>query len=92
MIRVLPPICSLYYSNQRFQECEIIRNAEDSILEPPDPLQKLKDAVGLRGYQADTVRAQLDRSPYPLIICGDFNDLQTPIPIFIFGEACRMLL
>ena len=44
--------------------------------------KKLKNALGLRGYQADTVRKQLDASPYPLIICGDFNDVPNSYTYF----------
>ena len=62
---------------------EIIRNAEDSMLQASRSLaKKLKDALGLRGYQADTVRRQLDASPYPYIICGDFNDVPNSYTYF----------
>ena len=45
-------------------------------------VKKLKYALGLRGYQADTVRKQLDASPYPLVICGDFNDVPNSYSYF----------
>jgi endonuclease/exonuclease/phosphatase family metal-dependent hydrolase len=67
---------SVLFKPKDFRNVEIIRNAEDSMLEASRSLvKKLKFALGLRGFQADTVRRQLDKSPYPLIICGDFNDV-----------------
>src|SRR5664279_419102 len=67
---------SVLFKPRDFRNVEIIQNAEDSILEASRSLvKKLKNALGLRGYQADTVRKQLDASPYPMIICGDFNDV-----------------
>lgn len=38
---------------------------------------KLNSAFGMRAAQADSVRNAMDASPYPVIICGDFND--TPV-------------
>jgi endonuclease/exonuclease/phosphatase family metal-dependent hydrolase len=62
---------------------EIIRNAEDSMLQASRSLaKKLKGALGLRGYQADTVRRQLDACPHPYIICGDFNDVPNSYTYF----------
>jgi len=35
---------------------------------------KLKKAFVIRANQVDVLRENIDRSPYPVIICGDFND------------------
>jgi endonuclease/exonuclease/phosphatase family metal-dependent hydrolase len=35
---------------------------------------KLKKAFVIRANQADILKENIDRSPYPVIICGDFND------------------
>jgi endonuclease/exonuclease/phosphatase family metal-dependent hydrolase len=74
---------SVLFKTKDFRNVEIIRNAEDSILEASRSLlKKLKNALGLRGYQADTVRKQLDASPYPIVICGDFNDVPNSYSYF----------
>jgi endonuclease/exonuclease/phosphatase family metal-dependent hydrolase len=74
---------SVLFKPKDFRSVEIIRNAEDSILEASRSLaKKLKNALGPRGYQADTVRRQLDASPYPLVICGDFNDVPNSYTYF----------
>ncbi|MBI4648835.1 MAG: endonuclease/exonuclease/phosphatase family protein [Bacteroidia bacterium] len=35
---------------------------------------KLKQAFIKRAQQADTISGHINKSPYPVIICGDFND------------------
>jgi endonuclease/exonuclease/phosphatase family metal-dependent hydrolase len=84
MIRVFTThLQSVLFKQKDFRNVEIVRNAEDSILQASRSLaKKLKDALGLRGYQADTVRRQLDISPYPLVICGDFNDVPNSYTYF----------
>jgi endonuclease/exonuclease/phosphatase family metal-dependent hydrolase len=74
---------SVLFKSKDFRNLEIIRNADDSILQASRSLaKKLRDALGLRGYQADTVRKQLDASPLPLVICGDFNDVPNSYTYF----------
>jgi endonuclease/exonuclease/phosphatase family metal-dependent hydrolase len=74
---------SVLFKSKDFRNVEIIRNAEDSMLEASRSLvKKLKYALGLRGYQADIVRRQLDSCNYPLIICGDFNDVPNSYSYF----------
>ncbi len=84
MIRIFTThLQSVLFKPKDFRNVEIIRNAEDSILQASRSLaKKLKEALGVRGYQADTVRRQLDASPYPLVICGDFNDVPNSYTYF----------
>ena len=37
-------------------------------------LKKLRDAYRIRGVQVDSVIRHIESSPYPVIVCGDFND------------------
>jgi endonuclease/exonuclease/phosphatase family metal-dependent hydrolase len=74
---------SVLFKTKDFRNVEIIQNAQDSIVEASRSLvKKLKNALGLRGYQADTVRKRLDSSPFPLVICGDFNDVPNSYSYF----------
>lgn len=74
---------SVLFRPKDFRDVEIIRNVDDSVLEASKSiLKKLKRAFGLRGKQADIVRAELDKSPYPVIICGDFNDVPNSYTYF----------
>ena len=38
-------------------------------------LYKLRRGFIQRQLQADRIRAEIDRSPYPVIVCGDLNDV-----------------
>ncbi|MFN0275169.1 MAG: endonuclease/exonuclease/phosphatase family protein [Chitinophagales bacterium] len=40
-------------------------------------MRKLNTAFSMRSVQVDSVREAMEQSPYPVIICGDFND--TPV-------------
>ena len=74
---------SVLFKAKDFRNVEIIRNAEDSMLQASRSLaKKLKGALGLRGYQADTVRRQLDACTVPYVICGDFNDVPNSYTYF----------
>ena len=67
---------SVLFHGKDFRNVEIIKNVDDSVLEASRSIiKKLKIAYSLRRDQADLVREQLDKSPYPVIICGDFNDV-----------------
>lgn len=80
---------SVLFKPKDFRDVEIIRNAKDSILQASRSLaKKLKYALSLRGYQADTVRRHLDASPYPVVICGDFNDVPNSYTYFHI-RGCR---
>ena len=37
-------------------------------------LQRMKRAYGHRARQVDILKDTINRSPYPVIVCGDFND------------------
>ena len=38
-------------------------------------IAKFKIAFMKRKIQADHIKAEIDRSPYPVIVCGDLNDV-----------------
>ncbi|HNJ30238.1 MAG TPA: endonuclease/exonuclease/phosphatase family protein, partial [Ferruginibacter sp.] len=48
---------------------------EKTIKESRSILGKFKRGFLKRQEQADRIRAELDQSPYPVILTGDFNDL-----------------
>lgn len=74
---------SVLFQKQDYKHVETIKNAKDSMLEASKSLvKKLKLGYTLRGQQVDTVRALLDSSPYPEVICGDFNDVPNSYTYF----------
>ncbi len=67
---------SFKFNKDDYESLEQIRNTKENALPASkDIFQKMKLAFTRRGEQARIVRDALDRSPYPSVICGDFNDV-----------------
>ena len=67
---------SIYFnaSNYTFFDSLGTRYTEQQLNEILDISYRLKDAFIKRAGQADIISAQISKSPYPVIVCGDFND------------------
>lgn len=53
-----------------------IKNGDDSmLLTSYTIMQKLKAAGKVRADQADLMKSSIEKSPFPSIVCGDFNDV-----------------
>lgn len=52
-------------------------------------LSKFKKGFLKRQLQADTVRACIEKSPYPVIVCGDFNDVPNSYPYETIGKGLQ---
>lgn len=50
--------------------------------------KKLKYAFQSRARQADALRRHIDNSPYPVVVCGDFNDTPTS---YAYAQLNRIL-
>ncbi len=74
---------SVLFRSKDFRNIEIIKNVDDSVLQASKSIvKKLKRAYSFRSAQADLVNTQLAQSPYPAIICGDFNDVPNSYTYF----------
>ncbi|HXB09159.1 MAG TPA: endonuclease/exonuclease/phosphatase family protein [Puia sp.] len=74
---------SVLFRSKDYHDIEIIKNVDDSILMASKSIaKKLSYASRHRGDQAEEVRVRLDRSPFPGIICGDFNDVPNSYAYF----------
>jgi endonuclease/exonuclease/phosphatase family metal-dependent hydrolase len=74
---------SVLFHSKDFHDLEIIKNVDDSILMASRSIAKKLDyAFRHRGDQAEEVRAQLDKSPFQGIMCGDFNDVPNSYTYF----------
>jgi len=74
---------SVLFQSKDYHAIEIIKNVDDSILMASKSIaKKLSYASRHRGDQAEEVRVRLDRSPFPGIICGDFNDVPNSYTYF----------
>jgi endonuclease/exonuclease/phosphatase family metal-dependent hydrolase len=45
-------------------------------------ISKIKNSYSIRNLQASFVRSQIDQSPYPVIVTGDFNDVPNSYAYF----------
>jgi len=63
--------------NIEFLENPDLQSDEETILELRDISLRLKNAYIKRAEQADILSEHIQNSPYPVIVCGDFND--TPV-------------
>ena len=79
---------SVLLQKKDFRSLEIIKNVEDSMMEASKSLvKKLRIGYMFRGDQVEIARQELDNSPYPEIICGDFNDIPNSYTYFtVRGE------
>lgn len=74
---------SVLFQAKDYQNLQTIKNADDSLLDASKSIiKKLRQGYASRGSQVDVVREQLDNSPYPVIMCGDFNDVPNSYTYF----------
>ena len=74
---------SVLFRKKEFRDIEKIKNVEDSLIEASRTIvNKLRQAYAFRGGQAELVRKELNTCTYPLVICGDFNDVPNSYTYF----------
>lgn len=66
---------SIYLSHEDLQNIEKIKQQQDSNFVASKKIaHKLQKAFTKRGEQAEMLRKAIENSPYPVLVCGDFND------------------
>jgi endonuclease/exonuclease/phosphatase family metal-dependent hydrolase len=50
-------------------------------------IKKLKIGFIKRKQQIENIKSEIDKSPYPVILCGDFNDLPNSYAYNLIGES-----
>lgn len=74
---------SVLFQKNDYESIERIKSGADSMLEASATIvHKLAMGYKFRGQQANIVRKQVDASPYPEILCGDFNDIPNSYTYF----------
>ncbi|MBO9572182.1 MAG: endonuclease/exonuclease/phosphatase family protein [Chitinophagaceae bacterium] len=74
---------SVLFQPKDYANLSRIKNGSDSMYEAGRSIiNKLGMGYMFRGQQADIVRKQTDLSPYPHILCGDFNDIPNSYTYF----------
>jgi endonuclease/exonuclease/phosphatase family metal-dependent hydrolase len=62
---------------------------EGDIKQSKSVISKLKKGFFKRKIQAERIRAEIDNSPYPVIVCGDFNDLPNSYAYNTIGKDMK---
>jgi endonuclease/exonuclease/phosphatase family metal-dependent hydrolase len=63
--------------------------SDSSLTESKTIIKKLKVGFEKRGIQAKHVREQIDQSPHPVIVCGDFNDVPNSFAYETIGDKLQ---
>jgi endonuclease/exonuclease/phosphatase family metal-dependent hydrolase len=79
---------SFRFSETDYQDIEKIRQQDKELFDASKSIiKKMRLAFTRRGIQANIVRETLEKSPYPSVMCGDFNDVPNSYTYFhIRGE------
>jgi endonuclease/exonuclease/phosphatase family metal-dependent hydrolase len=62
---------------------------EGNISESKNIISKIKMGVLKRASQANFIKDELDHSPYPAIVCGDFNDVPVSYAYETIGKGLQ---
>jgi endonuclease/exonuclease/phosphatase family metal-dependent hydrolase len=64
------------FLNRDYNDLSRIKNQEDTGLKASRNIyRKMRYAFALRGKQADIINEKMSSSPFPVILCGDLNDV-----------------
>lgn len=64
-------------------------NGDSDLVESKTIISKLKKGFLKRSVQADNIRLCIDSSTYPVIVCGDFNDVPNSYAYSKIGEGLQ---
>lgn len=74
---------SVRFGEKEYQSLDQIKHSEKSGLKDSKTIiSKLKKGYRFRGSQADIVHYFVLKSPYPVVLCGDFNDVPNSYTYF----------
>lgn len=62
---------------------------EENIRNSKSIIAKLKRGFVRRAQQSERIRKEIDASPYPVIVCGDFNDVPNSYAYHTIGQNLR---
>jgi len=80
---------SVYFSRQDYEYIEKVTEDQDVHLTPTRRIaSKLRQGFAARSSQSIRIRDEVKRSPYPVWVCGDFND--TPASFSYHTIACDL--
>ena len=64
-------------------------NSDSNITESRNIVSKIKTGFLKRAIQANFIKDEIDHSPYPVIVCGDFNDVPNSYAYETIGHGLQ---
>lgn len=81
---------SLKFSNEDLQYLDKPTiDDESNFKQSRDILSKLKSGFLRRRRQSELVKAEVNKSPYPVVVCGDFNDVPNSYAYCTIGKDLK---
>ena len=73
--------------NLKYIDKPTVEDENTAIKESKNIISKFKRGFLRRQLQADRIRAEIDKSPYPVIVTGDFNDVPNSYAYHTIGKG-----
>jgi endonuclease/exonuclease/phosphatase family metal-dependent hydrolase len=81
---------SLKFTQQNLQYLDKpVLNSDTTLTESKNIIGKLKRGFLKRGLQAENIKREMNKSPYPVIVCGDFNDVPNSYAYVTIGKSMK---
>lgn len=80
---------SLRFSRDNLKYIDEPGADKDAIKESKSIISKFKTGFVKRKAQADRIKEEMDKSPYPVMVCGDFNDVPNSYAYHTIGNGLK---
>ena len=75
--------------NLKYIDKPTVEDENMALKESKNIIAKFKKGFLKREIQADRIRAEMDKSPYPIIVTGDFNDVPNSYAYYTIGANLK---
>jgi endonuclease/exonuclease/phosphatase family metal-dependent hydrolase len=75
--------------NLKYIDKPTVEDEDKALKESKNIIAKFKRGFLKREIQADRIRAEMDKSPYPVIVTGDFNDVPNSYAYHTIGSNLK---
>lgn len=88
-------ILNLHFQSLKFSNDNLVYfedpliDKETNFMQSKNVLNKFKMGFVNREVQSEAVKAEMNKSPYPVVVCGDFNDVPNSYSYHRIGEGMK---
>ncbi len=80
---------TLRFTSNNLQYLDDPIKSDSDLSKSKSILKKLKTGFLKRAVQAQNIKSEIDKSIYPVIVCGDFNDVPNSYAYSLIGEGLQ---